>query len=38
LRLKPRKGQHADLEMWALKKERSYFRAVFGRELEAELR
>jgi glycosyltransferase involved in cell wall biosynthesis len=37
LQLKPRHGQHADLEMWALKKERAYFRAVFGRELEAEL-
>ena len=24
-----------DLELWALKKERGYFRAVFGRELEA---
>jgi len=37
LRLKPRRGQHADLEMWALKRERGYFRAVFGRELEAEV-
>ncbi len=37
LKLKPRHGQHADLEMWALKKERAYFRAVFGRELEAEI-
>ena len=26
----------ADLELWALRKERGYFRAVFGRELEAE--
>jgi len=37
LRLKPRRGQHADLEVWALKRERAYFRAVFGRELELEV-
>lgn len=37
LRLKARKGQHADLEMWALKKERVFFRTVFGRELRAEV-
>ncbi len=32
LRLKTRRGG-ADLELWALAKERSYFRSVFGREL-----
>jgi exopolyphosphatase/guanosine-5'-triphosphate,3'-diphosphate pyrophosphatase len=33
LQARARRGG-ADLEMWALKKERAYFRAVFGRELE----
>ena len=33
LRAETRRGG-ADLEMWAVKKERAYFRAVFGRELE----
>ena len=32
-----RRGATADLELWAIKKERAYFRAVFGRELEAAL-
>jgi exopolyphosphatase/guanosine-5'-triphosphate,3'-diphosphate pyrophosphatase len=32
LRLKTKRGG-ADLELWALEKERSYFRNVFGREL-----
>jgi exopolyphosphatase / guanosine-5'-triphosphate,3'-diphosphate pyrophosphatase len=32
-----RKGGPPDLEMWALEKQRSYFRAVFGRDLEAAL-
>ena len=32
LRLKTRRGG-ADLELWALAKERDYFRSVFGREL-----
>lgn len=32
LRLKTRRGG-ADLELWALAKERSYFRTIFGREL-----
>ncbi len=36
LRLKARRSG-ADLELWSLKKERGYFRAVFGRELDAEL-
>jgi exopolyphosphatase/guanosine-5'-triphosphate,3'-diphosphate pyrophosphatase len=36
LRVKTRRGE-ADLELWALRKERAYFRAVFGRELDAEL-
>ena len=36
LRLKTRRGG-ADLELWALEKERSYFRNVFGRELLAEV-
>lgn len=31
--LKTKKRTGAELEMWALEKERSYFRAVFGREL-----
>ncbi len=35
LRLAARRTTGADLEMWALKKERAYFRAVFGRELQA---
>ncbi|HEY5163526.1 MAG TPA: Ppx/GppA phosphatase family protein [Terriglobales bacterium] len=30
-----RRGITAELELWAMKKERGYFRAVFGRELEA---
>ncbi len=34
LELKTRGG--ADLEIWALKRERAYFRAVFGRDLQAE--
>jgi exopolyphosphatase / guanosine-5'-triphosphate,3'-diphosphate pyrophosphatase len=34
LRISPRRGIGADLERWALKKERTYFRTVFGRELE----
>jgi len=29
-----RRGVTAELEVWATKKERGYFRAVFGRELE----
>ena len=33
LQARARRGG-ADLEMWALKKERAYFREVFGRELE----
>ena len=32
LRLKTRRSG-ADLELWALEKERAYFRNVFGREL-----
>jgi exopolyphosphatase / guanosine-5'-triphosphate,3'-diphosphate pyrophosphatase len=32
LRVHPKSGS-ADLELWALDKQRSYFRAVFGREL-----
>ncbi|MGI9103166.1 MAG: exopolyphosphatase [Terriglobales bacterium] len=35
LRLTARRATGADLELWALKKERAYFRAVFGRELQA---
>ena len=35
LRLKTKRGG-ADLELWALEKERNYFRNVFGRELLAE--
>jgi exopolyphosphatase/guanosine-5'-triphosphate,3'-diphosphate pyrophosphatase len=37
LRLKARPRTGADLELWALGKERGYFREVFGRELEAKL-
>jgi exopolyphosphatase / guanosine-5'-triphosphate,3'-diphosphate pyrophosphatase len=36
LRLKTRRSG-ADLELWALEKERAYFRNVFGRELLAEV-
>ena len=36
LQLKTKRGAGADLEMWALKRERAYFRAVLGRDLEAE--
>ena len=36
LRLSTRRGG-ADLELWALEKERAYFRDVFGRELAAVL-
>jgi exopolyphosphatase/guanosine-5'-triphosphate,3'-diphosphate pyrophosphatase len=36
LRLEVRRSG-ADLELWALKKERGYFRAVFGRDLETEV-
>ncbi len=35
LMARPRRGITPDLELWALKKERGYFRAVFGRELDA---
>ncbi len=39
LKLQPRlqAGSGADLEVWALEKERGYFREVFGRELSAKL-
>lgn len=37
LRLKVNRRTGADLEMWALKKERAYFRGVFGRDLAAEV-
>jgi exopolyphosphatase/guanosine-5'-triphosphate,3'-diphosphate pyrophosphatase len=33
LQIVPRRGTEADLELWALEKERAYFREVFGREL-----
>ena len=33
LRIRERRGITAELELWALKKERGYFRAVFGRDL-----
>ena len=33
--LKVRSGASADLETWAVEKESSYFREVFGRELSA---
>jgi exopolyphosphatase/guanosine-5'-triphosphate,3'-diphosphate pyrophosphatase len=31
--LQPRKRTGVDLEMWAIEKDRNYFREVFGREL-----
>jgi exopolyphosphatase/guanosine-5'-triphosphate,3'-diphosphate pyrophosphatase len=37
LKLTPRPQAGADLELWALDKERGYFREVFGRELAAKL-
>jgi len=37
LTLKSRRRSGADLEVWALEKERGYFREVFGRELAAAL-
>ena len=37
LRISARRSTGADLELWALKKERAFFRAVFGRDLEAEI-
>jgi len=37
LTLKSRRRSGADLEVWALEKERGYFREVFGRELAATL-
>jgi exopolyphosphatase / guanosine-5'-triphosphate,3'-diphosphate pyrophosphatase len=37
LKITHRRGVTAELEVWALRKERGYFRAVFGRELEAEV-
>ena len=33
LTLVPRRRMGVDLELWALEKERDYFREVFGREL-----
>ncbi len=36
LRVAARRTTGADLELWAVKKERAYFRAAFGRDLEAE--
>src|SRR5712692_4912329 len=35
LRLLPRKRMGVDLELWAIEKDRGYFREVFGRELSA---
>ncbi len=35
IRLAPRPRASVDLELWALEKERTYFREVFGRELSA---
>jgi exopolyphosphatase/guanosine-5'-triphosphate,3'-diphosphate pyrophosphatase len=37
LRISARRAVGAELELWALKKERAYFRALFGRDLEAQL-
>lgn len=38
LRLAERRAAGVDLELWAVKRERAYFRAVFGRDLQAEAR
>jgi hypothetical protein len=35
LRIIPKRNASVDLELWALEKERAYFREVFGRELSA---
>ena len=35
LRIVPKRNASVDLELWALEKERAYFREVFGRELSA---
>jgi exopolyphosphatase / guanosine-5'-triphosphate,3'-diphosphate pyrophosphatase len=35
LRLVPKRRGNVDLELWAVEKEKSYFREVFGRELSA---
>jgi exopolyphosphatase/guanosine-5'-triphosphate,3'-diphosphate pyrophosphatase len=35
LRLVSKKRGNVDLELWAVEKEKSYFREVFGRELSA---
>ncbi len=35
LTLVPRRRMGMDLELWAVEKERDYFREVFGRELSA---
>ena len=37
LRSAARRATGADLELGALKKERAYFRAVFGRDLQMEI-
>ncbi|MGB9105764.1 MAG: Ppx/GppA phosphatase family protein [Terriglobales bacterium] len=37
LRISARRATGADLELWAIKKERAYFRAVLGRDLEMEI-
>ena len=33
LKLHPKSRASVDLELWAVEKEKSYFREVFGREL-----
>jgi len=35
LKLAPKRGSEVTLELWAIEKERGYFREVFGRELSA---
>ena len=35
LSLLPRRRMGVDLELWAIEKEQTYFREVFGRELSA---
>lgn len=35
IKVKPRGKASVDLELWAIEKDRDYFREVFGRELSA---
>jgi hypothetical protein len=37
VKIKPKRGADVELELWALERERGYFREVFGRELSTEV-